>query len=112
VLVFFFFLTQQNLCTSSSNHFDEQVIAPLLIVLRVANRTESTRDGVAPGTIGTIRFGSRGMSTTGYETATFHNANPETSTEGSSSETAGRPSGVGNENFVEEVPLLNALNSA
>ena len=42
-----------------------QVIAPLLIVERVANRTALTSDSIVTGNVGTFRTRSRGESTGG-----------------------------------------------
>ena len=46
-----------------SNPADGQVIAPFLIVLRVANRTALTSDTVVSGNVGSIHFRSHGKST-------------------------------------------------
>ena len=48
-----------------SNHKCGQVIASLLIVLRVANRTALTSKSITPGNIGSIHFRSGGVSTGG-----------------------------------------------
>ena len=45
-----------------SDHDDEQVIAPFLIILRLANRSALTSDAIVSGNIGTIEFRSQGRS--------------------------------------------------
>ena len=47
-----------------SNRSDEQVIAPFLIVLRVANRTAITSKAIVSGNIGSMRFESQGNEST------------------------------------------------
>lgn len=48
-----------------SDNFVEQVIAPLLIIQRVANRKALTSESLASGAIDSIRFKSRGNSSGG-----------------------------------------------
>lgn len=50
-------------CKTYSNRDDKQVIAPFLIVLRVAKRTALTNQAIVSGNIGSIRFKSQGEST-------------------------------------------------
>jgi hypothetical protein len=59
------FLMRQNLEIKLPNHDVKQVIAPYLIVLRVANQSALTSKAVASGNIGSMHFKSRGESTTG-----------------------------------------------
>ena len=49
----------------SSDRDDEQVITPLLIILRVANRKALTRDAIVSGNVSALHFGSEGKSTDG-----------------------------------------------
>jgi hypothetical protein len=49
----------------SSNHGDKQVIAPFLIILRVAKRRALTAEVIVSGDLGSIQFGSRGESVGG-----------------------------------------------
>ena len=58
------FLTHHNLGSSLSNRGNEQVIAPFLIIFRVANRTALTTDTIATGDIpiGSLHFASQGGS--------------------------------------------------
>lgn len=51
-----------------SDQGDEQVIAPFLIVLRVANRTALTSEAIAPGGSSSIYFQGREASTGNSET--------------------------------------------
>ena len=53
--------------TSVSNQGVKQAIAPLLIILRVANRRALTSNTVTSGGIGSMRFWSQGESTVGGE---------------------------------------------
>ena len=48
-----------------SNRGDGQVIAPFLIVLRVANRTSLTSKAIVSGNVGSIRFKSQTNSSVG-----------------------------------------------
>jgi hypothetical protein len=84
-----------------SNYGDEQVIAPFLIILRVANRRALTGEAVASGNVGSIRFKSRGKSTGGD--GTLSDGHP-TSYVDPGGETTGEP-GIGVETAIEEVPL-------
>lgn len=54
-----------------------QVIAPFLVVLRVANQTSFTNDAVVPGNVGSLHFRSEETST-GYD-GTFTDGNPTSS---------------------------------
>jgi len=76
-----------------------QVIAPYLIILRVANRRAVTSDTIT-GTIGSIQFGSQG--TTDGE-GTLADGDYMSSTEVDGEAPGGL--GVGTEGAVEEVPL-------
>lgn len=51
-----------------SDYNDEQVIAPFLIIIRVANRSALTSDTVVSRGVGSIRFRKQGKSTIGGET--------------------------------------------
>ena len=53
--------------TLSSNHNEEQVIAPFLITLRIANQNGSTNVTVISGNTGSIHFRSQGKSASGDE---------------------------------------------
>lgn len=89
----------RNFGTQLSNHGQQQVIAPFLIVLRVANRTALTSDVTASRKIdGSIRFKSEGVSTGNQ---TFHDGNPASSVE-TNGETAGEACAGHN---IEEIPL-------
>ena len=48
---------------SFSNYVDKQVIAPFLIVLRVANQRALTSETILSGTNGTLQFQNGGEST-------------------------------------------------
>jgi hypothetical protein len=77
---------------------DEQVIAPFLIVLRVANRTALTGEAIASGNIGSIHFMSQEKSTDGG--ASFPDGDPV-----SSVNTSGEDPGELGVVVIEEVPL-------
>lgn len=77
----------------------EQVIAPFLIILRVANRTAWTSKSIPPGNIGSIHFKSRGESTVGH--GTLHDGDLVSST---GTETNGEVT-PGESNVIEEVSL-------
>ena len=47
------------------NRRDEQVIAPFLIILRVADRRALTSETIVSGNLGSIHFRSQGKSTVG-----------------------------------------------
>ena len=66
---FYHSLTRRNLGKPSSNHSRDQVIAPFLIILRVANRRALTSHTIASGNVGSIHFNSRGGSTGDDETS-------------------------------------------
>ena len=85
--------------TLLSNHGYTQVIAPYLIILRVANRRASTNDAIS-GTIESIHFRSQG-STDGDEINPDQDPQDSTEVDG---EAPGEPS-AGAENPIEEVPL-------
>lgn len=61
-------LIHGNISTLLSNHRGEQVIAPLLITLRVASRRALTSEAIVSGNIGSIHFNSEGKSTVGNGT--------------------------------------------
>jgi hypothetical protein len=61
--VFWGFVTHRSLGTWLSNRGDEQVIAPFLIILRVANRSALTSDTITSGKVGSLHFKSEGKST-------------------------------------------------
>lgn len=65
--VFVFFLTCRNFGISCSDCI-EQVVAPFLVILRVANMTALTCDSTVIRSFGTIDFCSQGISTGGNET--------------------------------------------
>ena len=50
------------------NRDDEQVIAPFLIILRVANRRALTSETIVSGNIGSLHFGSNEGATGSSET--------------------------------------------
>ena len=70
LIYLFRFLLHHDLGTWLSNLDEEQVIAPLLIILRVANRGALTKDTTASGNLGSLHFGSEGRSTAGTGTLT------------------------------------------
>ena len=51
-----------------SNHDDEQVIAPFLIIIRVADRRALTGDSTISGNTGSTQIGSQGKSSSGGRT--------------------------------------------
>ena len=63
-----------------SDHGEMQTIAPFLIIIRVVGRRASTKDTInsGSGTLGSIRFRSKGEST--EPSATVSEENPTTST--------------------------------
>lgn len=85
--------------TRCAEHYDEQVIGPLLIILRVANRRALSKDVTVPEKITTIRFETPGRSMGDNETLTdvysmsFMRASGETPSSGD----------IGNETTIEEV---------
>ena len=104
--IFLPILSQTQVCFASptkqiSNHGGEQVIAPFLIVLRVANRTAVTSEAVASGNIGSIRFRSQRESTDGIVTLPDGGPVGSVSTNGDNS----GEFGGGIETGIEEVPL-------
>lgn len=78
-----------------SNHGGKQVIAPYLIIIRVANRTALTSDVITSKKVAPLRFKSRAESTGG--TGTLLDSDPV-----SSMETNGGPT-TWAENTIEEV---------
>lgn len=58
---------------------ETQVIAPFLIILRVANQTALTNDVIVSGNVDSIRFGNHGRSTNANET--LPDRNPASSTD-------------------------------
>ena len=83
----------------TSNDPDEQVIAPFLLVLRIANRTTLTDEGTVSGNLDSIRFNSMGGST-GVD-RTIPDGNPIDSTLDVHGETPGEYT-VGEEGIIEE----------
>ena len=74
-----------------SNHPDEQVIASLLIILRVANKSALTSDTIAPGSISSIHFTGRGRPTGGNGTVSDgHPTNSTGTNEGAPGELGAR----------------------
>ena len=55
----------RNLGILLSNHDDEQVIAPFLVILRAANRNALTSDTILSGTTGEVCFEPQRRSTAG-----------------------------------------------
>lgn len=47
----------------SLSNRDEQVVAPFLVILRVADRSALTSDTITSGTLGSFSFTSQGKST-------------------------------------------------
>jgi hypothetical protein len=89
--------------TSSSDHDDKQVIAPFLIILRVADRRALTSNAVTSGNIDSIRFKSQGETTAGE--VSLSDVYP-TSSMGPDGETPDGPGvGVEPETAIEEVHL-------
>ena len=88
-----------------SDRGDEQVIAPFLIIPRVANRTAFTSNATAPGTVGSICFRSQEKSTNSSET--FLGGSLVSSIE-TSGETSGGL-GVGAEDSIDEVLVSQDL---
>ena len=84
-----------------TDHGGEQVIAPFLIILRVANRTAVTSEAVASGNICSIRFRSQGELTEGIVTLPGGGPVGSVSADGDNS----GESGSGIETTIEEVPL-------
>ena len=82
------------------NHDYEQVIAPFLIVLRVANRSALKSEAGPSGNFGSIHFRSLGESTNGNTTLSGENFTSSTETNG------GTPVEFGDEvgDTAEEVP--------
>ena len=92
-----------NIKTLSYDHGNKQVIAPFLIILRVADRRALTSNAVTSGNIGSIHFESQGETTTGE--ATISDVYP-TSSMGPDGETPDGPGvGVEPETAIEEVHL-------
>lgn len=80
-----------------------QVIAPFLIILRVANQTALTREAIVSGNIGSIHFKSQGISTDGGN-VTIADEDPKSSVD-TGRENPGEL-GVGAEiAAIEEVPV-------
>ena len=88
-----------------SDHGDEQVIAPFLIIPRVANQTAFTSNATAPGTVGSIRFKSQQKSTNFDES--LPGGSLVSSVEASGETTAGF--GVWAEDAIDEVPVSRDL---
>ena len=78
-----------------------QVIAPFLIILRVANRRALTSEAVASGNVGSIRFKGPGESMD--DDGTLSDGRPMSSTD-LDGETTGELA-VGVQSAIEEVPL-------
>jgi hypothetical protein len=62
------YITHHNLWVRLSDHGDEQVIAPFLIILRVANRSALTSDTIISGNVGSLQFRGQEKSTSGIGT--------------------------------------------
>ena len=69
---------RRHLGSELTNRGGKQVIAPFLIILRVANRTALTSNTIASGNIGSIQFNSHGEST--GDNGTLPDENPPSST--------------------------------
>ena len=54
--------------TFLSDHSNKQVIAPFLIVLRVANQRSLTGDAIVPRNVSSLHFGSKWKSSGGHDT--------------------------------------------
>ena len=52
---------------------NKQVIAPFLVILRVANRRALTSTSIASGHVGSMQFGGQGESTTDDWTISYGN---------------------------------------
>ena len=89
--------------TSTSNRGDGQVVAPYLIILRVAKQRALTSEMVAfgSGTMGSIRFKSQ-TTTGGEEEEYFHEGDPTASMQ-ADYEASDKP-GASAGNEIEEVP--------
>lgn len=84
------------------DRYDAQVIAPFLIILRVADRRALTSEAITEGKIESIRFkseASQEVSVVGDGTGDY------TSSMETSGETSGERGHLGAEDNVEEVPL-------
>ena len=92
---------RRNPGTLWSNCDDGQVIAPFLIILRVANRTAVTSDSISSGNPNSIHFRSQGQSTD--DGGTVPNGNPTSST--GASEEAPDEVGIVVKDTIEELPL-------
>ena len=79
----------------------KQVIAPFLVILRVANRRALTSDSVASPNIGSIRFGGQGESTGDDGSLPDRDLGRSTETDDGAPGTLD----VGVETTIEEVPL-------
>jgi hypothetical protein len=84
-----------------SDHDDKQVIAPFLIVLRVANRRALTGDTIVSGDLGSIHFKSQGESTDGDET--LSNGRSTSLVVDQDGESSGELD-VGTRTFIDDVP--------
>ena len=62
---YYFYGTTNDDETRLANHRIEQVIAPYLIILRIANRRAFACDNADSGNVGSIHFKSRGKTTSG-----------------------------------------------
>lgn len=80
---------------------ESQVISPLLVILRVANRRALTSEAIASGNISTLHFGGGGESTVGDES--LHEGYTTSSTD-TPTEKPGEHS-AGAETIIEEVSL-------
>ena len=91
--------------TFLSNRRDAQVIAPYLIVLRVANRRALTNDVISgTGSVGSLSFDFKGQgTTTDASEGTFPDGGPA-SLMGVNSEAA-RGRGAGPDDAIGEIPL-------
>ena len=85
----------------STDNGGDQVIAPLLIVLRVANRSALTSETITSGNVGSLHFRSQGKTTSGDEAISEEHP---TSSVDKDRETP-TESGVGTQAAIDEVPL-------
>ena len=88
-----------------SNHDNKQVIAPFLIILRVANRTALTCETVVSGNIGTIHFRSEGTSMDNSGTMTIPDGNPISTVDTADGPGVGVGVAVGEVTFEQDIKL-------
>ena len=87
--------------TLSSDRWNKQVIAPLLVILRVANRRALTNDSIAPGNLSSIHFTGQGESMDGN--GIVPGENPTSLTEANNPDTPSEYSTKA-ENTIDETP--------